>query len=285
MNRAGLERALFWTMAVAVFAAALACLAARAVDRSALATQSARQGYLIVRVESPEGPEGLNQAARVLSEDPRIASVEIMSTARASRLLETWGAGDIDGADLPPLRLIEATVAPDIVANTALERDLNTLLAGAGIEAAAIAPPEDDTQAAQATRMRRAALFGALALCAVMSLIVMLAARALASRRSEDIHVLADLGATRTDACLPIADAAGGAGFAAGALGAIAAGAAGLALLLTIMPDLGGMPIERLLHPADIAPLLAAPFLTALAAGIGARFGADALYSRAVRLR
>lgn len=285
MTRPGLERALFWTMTVAAFTAALACLAARAVDRAALNAQAARQGYMIVRVLSPEGPDGLNDAARILSEDPRIAQIEIMSTARAARLLNGWGVGDVASADLPPLRLIEATLAPRMIADAQLEHDIDTLLSDAGVSAQTIGPPQDDAQAAQAARMRRAALIGAAGLAAVMALIVALAARALAGRRGEDIQVMADLGATRAQACLPLADSAGATGFMAGALGALAAGGAGLALLFSILPEASATPIQTLLAPADIAPLIAAPFIAALAAGFGARLGAETLYARAARLK
>ena len=55
----GVERALFWTLAFAVFAAVAAGLAARAVDRVAASYEEARSNYAIVRVIAPEGPAGV----------------------------------------------------------------------------------------------------------------------------------------------------------------------------------------------------------------------------------
>ena len=55
---ASLERALFWTLAIAAFAAAAVGLGARAADRIAVAYEQQRSNYAIVRVLAPEGEEG-----------------------------------------------------------------------------------------------------------------------------------------------------------------------------------------------------------------------------------
>lgn len=280
MNRPGAERTLFWAMAIACFTAALACLAARAVDRAAIDVLRDRSGYLIVRVLAPEGDDGLNRAATALIGDPGIAAAEVMSPERAANLIEAWTGGAPPTGELPPLRLIEVTLAPDAPADASAARDLVRTLSDAGVTAEAIGPP-DDPRADQAARLRQAALWGAGGLTGVMALIVALAARAFAGRRRDFVTVMADLGAERGDVSLRLSDEAGGVGFLAGLIGAGAAGAAGAALLSVVEPNgawLAG------LAPADVAPLIAAPLLAALAAGAGAHFAANALFARAARL-
>ncbi|MGE3143407.1 MAG: hypothetical protein AB7L65_08805 [Hyphomonadaceae bacterium] len=283
MSRPRLERALFWTMAVAAFTAALACLGARAADRAAGAALDARQSYVIVRVRAPEGTEGLSAAALALGADARVASVNILSQDRAAALLQRWSRQPVQSAELPPLRLLEVRLTPPAARDAAAPAGIAALLANAGIVADAVTPPPDPAAPA-AERLRRAAAFGALALSGVMALIVALAARGLAARRADFITVLADIGGRRGDACLPVADEAGGAGFLAGALGALAAGAAALMLTAAVFPGMNEAAWRALIAPADLAPLLAAPFVAAFAAGLGARWGAEALYARAAKL-
>lgn len=284
MTRPGLDRTLFWTMVVACFTAALACLGARSLDRAAADVLRDRTGYIIVRVIAPDGPDGLHRAAAALIGSSDVAEAEVMSTQRAADLLELWSGAAVNSADLPPLRLIEVTMQPDIPAGAQTERAIVALLGEAGVLAEAIGPPDDGGRAAEAGRLRQAALWAALGLSAVMALIVALAARALAARRRDLVTVLADLGATSGEASLRVTDEAGGNGFLAGVLGALAAGAAAAAFASMVYPDLDGRSLLAFLRPADVAPLLAAPVIAALAAGLGARLAAQSMFARAERV-
>ncbi len=282
MSRPGRDRALFWTMAVACFTAVLASLGARALDRMAAETLDASDRYMIVRLAETNEADAMSAALRALGAEAQIERVEILSPARAATLLGVDADDPAAVEALAALNLIEITKTAESAIEAA---DIDAMMREAGVAAETIAPPADSAGAAQAERMRRAALWAALSLSGVMALIVALAARALAGRRRERMVVMADLGATRRDACLPLADEAGAAGFLAGVLGALAAASAALAFVLALAPEPGGAAIASMLRPADYATLLAAPFVAALAAGTGARIGAETLYARAARLR
>lgn len=281
--RQSAEYTLFWTMVVACFTAALACLGARALDRSASGVLRDRQGYMIVRVIAPEGQAGMHSAAAALIGLSSVAEAEVMSSERAAELLQTWSGAPLAAADLPPLRLIEVTLQPDTPAGARVEREIVGALADAGVTAEAIGPPSEDGRAADAVRLRDTAFKAALALSVVMALIVMMAARTLAARKRDLVTVLADLGAPRSMAGLKLADEAGATGFLAGAVGALAAGGAGAVFAGMAFPELRQGDLIAAIAPADIAPLVAAPFIAALAAGIGARFSSEMLYARAAR--
>ncbi len=284
MTRPSLDRTLFWTMVVACFTAALACLGARSIDRAAGDVLRDRAGYIIVRVVAPDGPEGLHRAAAALIGSSDVAEAEVISTQRAADLLELWSGAPVNGAELPPLRLIEVTMKPDVPAGAQTERAIVSLLGDAGVLAEAIGPPGDVGRAQEAGRLRQAAFWGAIGLSGVMALIVGLAARALAGRRRDLVTVLTDLGATPAIACLRVADEAGGLGFLAGSLGALAAAAMAAVFASMVYPDLAGRALLSMVRPADIAPLIAAPVIAALAAALGAQLAAQALYARAARL-
>lgn len=173
---------------------------------------------------------------------------------------------------------------PDVPVGAATERAIVAALGDAGVMAEAIGPPNDDGRADEASRLRQAALWGALGLSAIMALIVALAARTLTGRRRDYIAVMADLGGTSAQTGVQVADEIGGAGFLAGVAGAACAGAGALALGSIVYPALSGPALWRALAPADIAPLLAAPFLAAMAASSGARLAANTFFARAARL-
>ena len=91
----GVERALFWTLAFAAFAAAAAGLAARAVDRVAADYEAARSNYAIVRVIAPEGPAGIAAAEVALAQAPLVTSAAPMTAGRAAALLAQWGGAEV----------------------------------------------------------------------------------------------------------------------------------------------------------------------------------------------
>ncbi|MET0181302.1 MAG: hypothetical protein ABW199_00290 [Caulobacterales bacterium] len=270
-------------MVVACFTAALACLGARAVDRATSGVLRDREGYMIVRVIAPEGEDGMNRAATALIGMTDIAQAQVMSAGRAAELLRTWAGAAVNQDDLPPLRLIEVTLADDAPASARSEREIVAGLADVGVTAEAIGPPADDGRVADAARLRSTSYLGAGALSAVMALIVLMAARSLAMRRRDLVTVLADLGAPRSDAGLKLSDEAGAAAFLAGAIGAAAAGAAGFFFAGFAFPDVPQSSVLTSLTAGDIAPLIAAPFAAAFAAGLGARLASEALYARASR--
>jgi hypothetical protein len=283
MNRPPTDRSLFWNMVVACFTAVLACLGARAAVSVSAVELRAQQDYMIVRVRAPEDESGLHRAAAVLVGARLRAEVEVMSPARAAALL-SGGGGDVDPAALAPLRLIEVRLPAELSATPVLARELTGLMEDAGV-AADIVLPRQDAPAGGVDRMSRAALWTAGFLSLGMALIIALSARAIASRRSDFIAVLADLGEPRGAAVQRLTDEAGAAAFVAGALGAgFAAVAAAVAARFALAtPDLAA--IFAHVRPVDGAIALAAPFLASLAAGTGAWLSAGARYSRAARLR
>lgn len=277
----GSERALFWALAIAVFAATLGGLGARAVDRLSGIYETERRAYVIVRVLAPEGPEATPLAQAVLADRPEVARAAPMSQARAADLLARSGGG-VAAEDLPPLRLIEVELAPDASAEAG--DALEAALAAAGITAEAVRAPEGTNTGALAVRARQVALWAAVAFAGAMALIISLAARGFVARQRDLVAVLADLGATRGKAAGRVADQAAASGFWAGLTGAALAGAAGAGLMLAFIPGatLSGLP--SLLLPIDVAPLAAAPLFAAIAAGMGARRAAESHYDHAARL-
>lgn len=279
----GVERALFWTLAFAAFAAAAAGLAARAVDHMAERYEQARRQYAIVRVLAPEGPEGMAAAEAALAQAPHVASAAPMTAGRAAALLGEWGGSDMAEQDVPPLRLIEIELAsaPDGID---VSGDVVAALAQGGVTAELIEAPENAGGGGFSARVRMAAFWGAIAFAAVMAIIVSLAARGLAARRRELVTVMTDLGATRGQAAGRIADEAAVLGLYAGLIGGALAGLAALVLLLLAVPNLALQHLLALIAPLDLAPIVAAPLVAAVAAGLGARAAASYFYGQAARL-
>ena len=279
----GLERAFFWALACAVFAAAAAGLAARAVERLADSYAQEQRNYAIVRVLAPDGPAGLAAAETALAHSPHVASAAPMTAGRAASLLTNWSGADMRAEDLPPLRLIEIELAP-ASGQGDVAGDLIAALAQGGVTADIVQPPPSAGVAGFAGRVRLAAFWGAGAFAALMALIVSLAARAIAARRRDMVIVLADLGATRGQAAGRVADEAAAIGLRAGLAGAVLAGLAGAAALLLLVPGATLANMSELLTPLDLAPLAAAPLVAAVAAGMGARAAAGFMHARAARL-
>jgi len=279
----GVERALFWTLAFAAFAAAAAGLGARAVDRLAAAYEDARHGYAIVRVDAPDGPAGMAAAESALAHAPHVTSAAPMTAGRAAQILAEWGGASINAADIPALQLIEIDLAP-AGPNTDVSGDIVAALAQGGVTADVIEAPDNDAGAGMAGRVRAAALWGSAAFGLLMALIVSLAARGLAARRRELVTVMTDLGATRSQAAGKIADEAAVLGLQAGLAGGLMAGLAGLALLAAVLPHASFAAIRHLIMPLDLAPLIAAPIGAALAAGAGARAAAGYFHRQAARV-
>ncbi len=275
---AGVERALFWALALAAFAAAAAGLLWRAVDREATKYDVGRSAYAIVRVIAPEGPEGVSQAAAVLRSAPHVDSAAPMTAGRAAALL---GLGDT--ADVPALRLIEielafappgADVAGDIIA----------ALAQGGVTAEVVGAPSDSGSASIAGRIRRLAFWGAVGFGLIMALVISFSARGLAGRRREMVTVMTDLGATSAQAAGRVADEAAMLGLFAGAAGCALAGALGMVAILLATPEASLEALPRLIRPLDVSPLAAVPLGAAIAAGIGARTAALSFHERAAKL-
>lgn len=282
MRRPG-DRAVFWTFAVAAFAAAAAGLAARGIDRMTEDYEAQRQNYAIARVLAPEGPEGVAAAQTALIGAPHVASAAPMNAARAAALLEEWGGAPIAEIDMPPLRLIEIELTP-APANADVAGDLVAALERGGIAAEVVLAPASAGAGGFASRIKLGAFWAAAAFALVMALIVALSARGLAARRSDLVQVLADLGATRGQAAGRVADEAALSGWWAGVTGAALAALAAAGLLYALTPGATVDSLAAMIVPIDAAPLLAAPMFAAVAAAMGARAGAESLYAQAARL-
>lgn len=279
----GVERALFWTLAFAAFAAAAAGLAARAVDRVAAEYEAARNSYAIVRVVAPEGPAGVAAAEMALAQSPLVRSAAPMTAGRAAALLGEWGGSEVAPEDVPPLRLIEIEVAP-AQPGVDMSGDIVAALAQGGVTAEVIEAPNDTSGGGLAGRVRAAAFWGAIAFGLVMALIVSLAARSLAARRREMVTVMADLGATRSQTAGRVADEAAVLGLYAGLIGGVLAAIAGIAVLWLAIPDLNFNALPTMILPVDLIPIAAAPLGAAIAAGAGARAAAGYFHGQAARL-
>ena len=279
----GVERAMFWTLVFAVFAAAAAGLAARGVERMAATYEQARHGYAIVRVLAPEGAAGLAAAESALTQAPHVTSAAPMTAGRAAELLAQWGGASVGAGDIPELRLIEIDLALS-PPNTDVSGDIVAALAQGGVTAEVIEAPDNASGGGLAARVRTAALWGSIAFAALMALIVSLAARGLAARRRELVTVMTDLGATRSQATGKITNEAATLGFQAGLVGASLAGGAALIALLIVLPHPSVSAIRGLITPLDFAPIVAAPIAAALAAGAGARAAAGYFHGKAARV-
>jgi cell division protein FtsX len=279
----GVERALFWTLAFAAFAAAAAGLGARAVDRMAAAYEDARHGYAIVKVDAPAGPAGMNAAQAALAHAPHVTSAAPMTAGRAAQLLAQWGGARVNANELPELSLIEIDLAP-AAPNTDVSGDIVAALAQGGVTAEVIEAPDNESGAGLAARVRAAALWGSVTFGLLMALIVSLAARGLAARRRELVTVMTDLGATRSQAAGKIADEAAVLGLQAGLVGGLLAGLGAFALLLVVLPHASLGAVRAIVTPIDLAPIIAVPIGAALAAGAGARAAAGYFHGQAARV-
>jgi cell division protein FtsX len=279
----GVERALFWTLAFAAFAAASAGLAARAVDRVAASYEAARSNYAIVRVIAPEGDAGLAAAETALSHAPLVTSAAPMTAGRAAALLAQWGGSEIAAEDMPPLRLIEVELARGSP-GVDVGGDIVASLAEGGVTAEVIEAPEQASGGGLAGRVRAAAFWGAIAFALVMAVIISLAARSLAARRREMVTVMCDLGATRSQAAGRVADEATVLGLYAGLAGGALAAVAGLVVLWLAIPGMSLDALAGMILPVDLAPIVAAPLGAAVASGFGARAAAGYFHGQAARL-
>lgn len=279
----GVERAMFWTLVFAAFAAVAAGLAARGVDRMAASYEEARHGYAIVRVLAPDGPAGMAAAESALTHAPHVTSAAPMTAGRAAELLAQWGGTAVNASDMPDLRLIEIDLAAS-PPQTDVSGDIVAALAQGGVTAEVIEAPDSASGGGLAARVRTAALWGSIAFAALMALIVSLAARGLAARRRELVTVMTDLGATRGQAAGKIADEAAVLGFQAGLVGGLLAGVAALIALLVVLPHASVASLRSVLAPMDLAPVIAAPIIAALAAGAGARAAAGYFHAQAARV-
>ena len=281
---AGLERAVFWTLAFAAFMAAAAGLGARAVDRIAVDYGTQRSTYAIVRVIAPEGPAGMATAESALASAPHVTSAAPMTSARAAALLAQWSGDSVRAEDVAALPLIELELAPTD-SGADVSGDILAALAQSGVTGEVIeAPTGAGSTVGGADGVRTAALLGAIAVAAVMALIISLAARSMAARRRELVTVMCDLGATRTQAAGRIADEAAVLGLYAGLVGGGLAAVAGLIVMLLAIPGASIETLPRMILPIDLAPIVAAPLVAAVAAGFGARAAAGYFHGKAARL-
>ncbi len=279
----GVERALFWTLAFAAFAATAAGLGARAVDRVAVHYETQRNSYAIVRVLAPEGASGMTAAEMALRQAPHVARAATMSAERAAQLLSQWGGGDVSAADVPDIRLIEIELSP-AEPNADVTGDVTAALAQGGVTAEVIPAPPDAAGGGAVSWVRTAALWGAVAFALVMAVIVSLSARGLAARRRELVTIMCDLGATRGQAAGRIADEAAVLGLYAGLVGGALAGVTALVVMLLVIPGASIEALPQMILPIDLAPIVAAPLGAAIAAGAGARAAASYFHAKAARL-
>ncbi|MBL8545904.1 MAG: hypothetical protein JNL81_05530 [Hyphomonadaceae bacterium] len=279
----GVERALFWTLAFAAFAAASAGLAARAVDRVAVGYEQSRNAYAIVRVLAPDGPAGMAAAETALASAPHVTSAAPMTAGRAAALLSEASGEPIDPEHMPDLRLIEIELAP-ASPQADVAGDIVAALAAGGVTAEVIAAPDGASGGGLAPRVRNAAFWGAIVFAGMMAVIAWLAARGLAARRREMVTVMCDLGATRSQTAGRIADEAAVTGLYAGLAGGVLAVIAGVIVLLLAIPGTTLNTLTAMILPIDLVPVVAAPLGTAIAAGAGARAAAGHFHGQAARL-
>ncbi len=279
----GVERALFWTLAFAAFAAACAGLAARAADRVAVHYEQSRNAYAIVRVLAPDGPAGMAAAEAALAGAPHVTSAAPMTAGRAAALLGEASGEEIDPATVPDLRLIEIELAPT-EAHVDVSGDIVAALSGGGVTAEVIEAPDNASGGGLAPRVRNAAFWGAVLFTGMMAAIVSLAARGLAARRREMVTVMCDLGATRSQTAGRIADEAAVLGLYAGATGAAFAAVSGLIVMLLVIPGASLNSVVSMILPVDLVPIIATPLGAVIAAGAGARAAAGYFHGQAARL-
>jgi len=275
------ERTLFLAFAFAVFAATLAALGARALDRVATGDQDRRSNYAIVRVLAPEGQAAMEAAHGALIRAPQVRTAAIITPRRAAALLETLGGGPVSDESLQALRLIELELAP-IPPGADVDGDLAAVMAQHGVTGEVLRAPA--ARGGWAKQAQGAANWGAGVFALLMAAVVALSARAYVGRRGDLIQDMADLGAPRGYAAGRVADEAAVSGFWAGVAGAAAALAAMLIIAQLVAPGLNPLAALAHLAPIDLAPLAAAPLFAAVAAGMGARAAAESAYDRAARL-
>lgn len=279
----GVERALFLTLVFAVFAAVCVGLGARAADRMAVAYEAERTNYAIVRVIAPEGPAGMAAAERALAQAPHILSAAPMSGGRAAALLAQWGGAEVSAEDLPALSLIELQLAAT-APQADVAGDIVAALAAGGVTGEVVQAPDGASGGGFASRVRAIAFWGSILFAVLMGVVVSLAARSLAARRRELVTVMADLGATRSQAAGRIADEAAVIGLYAGLIGGVAAGVTGLVVLWLAIPGMSLEALRAMILPIDLVPIAAAPLGGAIAAGAGARAAAGFFHGQASRL-
>ncbi|MES1156368.1 MAG: hypothetical protein ABUL73_01195 [Alphaproteobacteria bacterium] len=277
------DRSFFWTLVVAAFAAAAVGLASRAIDHTAAKYQDARRNYAIVRVIAPDSPYAITLAEAALNSAPHVATATPMSARRAAELLSQWGGAPIAASEVPSLRLIEVGLLP-APANADVEGDIVAAMARGGVTAEVVRAPARVGADAMSARARLAALWGSIIFGIVMALIVSLAARGLAARRRDLMHVLADMGATRGEAAQRVANEAAFKGFMAGLVGALLSGLIAAGLLALLVPDTSLADWRHIISLYDLIPLAITPFAAAVAAAMGARAGAESFYAQAARL-
>ncbi len=277
----GADRALFWTFVVAAFAVAAAGLAARAVDRMALGYESERANYAIVQVEAPEGEPGMMAAVGVLHHTRHVLEVSPITAERAAQVLSRVSGAPVDPSEMPPVNLIEIEL--DAPAHGEVGGDVEAALAEGGVTAHVVSAP-GGAAPATALMMRNIALWVAGLFAALMALLVSLTARGFAARRADYVTVLADIGATAPQAGARVGDEAAALGLRAGLIGAVAAAAIAAALVLSLVPGMTANTLAHVVTPLDAAPLVIAPLLAAVAAGMGARAGAESVHAQAARL-
>lgn len=279
----GFERALFWTLAFAAFAATAVALGARAADRLAVSYEQQRSNYAIVRVIAPEGDEAIAAAQIALDTAPHVTSAAPMTAGRAAALLRQWGGAEVAAEDLPALRLIEIELAP-APAQTDVAGDIVAALAQGGVTAEVVAAPDSGSGGGLAGLVRQIALWGSAGFAITMAVIIWLAARGLAARRREMVTVMCDLGATQGQAAGRVADEAAMTGLAAGVVGGVLAGFAAIVVLLLAIPGARLDTLRDMILPIDLLPIAAAPIGAAIAAGAGARAAAASFHRQAARL-
>jgi cell division protein FtsX len=278
---AAAERALFWALVAAVFAAVCAGLAARATYRVAEHYEADVRNYAIVSIQAPETPEAMSLALEALQGARHVRAAAVISAERVAALLQLTGA-QVDQSEAPETRLIEVDLSP-AGSDADVDGDLAAALAAVGVTGEILRDESGSASVAWAGRARAVALWGAVGFSILMALVVTLAARGFAARRRDMIEVMTDLGESRGKTAGKVADQAAMSGFWAGAVGALAAGGVALAVVL-VLTGAQASDLARLVLPIDAAPLAAAPLFAAVAAAMGARRAAESFYDQAARL-
>jgi cell division protein FtsX len=281
-----MKRARMGGLTIALSVALLICLAVgagilavrtvgAAVEQSALARSA-----LTVRILSPRTPEAVEGAVAVMRRNSGVRSATPMDGGRAARLLETWTGAPVDPDSLPAAYLVEVRMKPDAL------RDQTKLELGEDLQRINVTAEilNSGPASAGAERAVRVAAWGACFAVLVLSIAVMLIARAGALARPEMAHLVADHGGGRGDVLARYGRSGAEIGFLSG-LGAVALCITlGAGLYLALEPNADVAALGRGLDDRELLLLLVAPLAAAALCTLGARAGAGRAFASAERI-
>jgi cell division transport system permease protein len=134
-------RFLPWLIAFMVYLAALALLAAVAMDAMAARWQGDLQGRLTVQVPPPDRPADtearqarLDRVVEALLQTPPVVEVEVLSRDQTARLLEPWLGEAASAPELPTPDLVAVTLSSADAALGDLPQRLEAAVPGTSVD-------------------------------------------------------------------------------------------------------------------------------------------------------